>query len=120
MLIRDVAICQEIIANDGCRLRELLHPKKESLKIGYSLAHACVEAGMKTLPHRLKTSEVYYIVEGQGVMHIDGEKSPVRPGQAIYIPPGAVQWIENIGKNSLRFLCIVDPAWREEDEEILV
>jgi len=52
-------------------------------------------------------------------MHIDAESKTVRAGQAVYIPPGAVQFIENGGRSELRFLCIVDPAWRPEDEEIL-
>ncbi|MCX8043474.1 MAG: cupin domain-containing protein [Desulfobacterota bacterium] len=119
MLIRDVEHCKEIAAGDGCRLRELLHPEKTNLKIGYSLAHACVEPGRATLPHRLKTTEVYYILEGQGIMHINEEHSSVKAGAAVYIPPGAVQWIENTGDNALLFLCIVEPAWRLEDEEIL-
>ena len=52
-------------------------------------------------------------------MHIDGESAPVHPGQAIYIPPHALQHIENTGTSDLKFLCIVDPAWRAEDEEVL-
>lgn len=119
MFIRDIALCEEIIAGDGCRLRELLHPEKTVLKIGYSLAYASVEFGGATLPHRLKASEVYYILEGQGIMHINEETASVRAGQAVYIPPESVQWIENTGADSLRFLCIVDPAWRKEDEEIM-
>jgi mannose-6-phosphate isomerase-like protein (cupin superfamily) len=30
-----------------------------------------------------------------------------------------VQWLENTGKEEIEFLCIVDPAWRPEDEEVL-
>ena len=52
-------------------------------------------------------------------MHIDNELEKVYAGQAIYIPPNSVQYIENIGKSDLKFLCIVDPAWKKEDEEIL-
>ena len=52
-------------------------------------------------------------------MSIDGETARVRPGQAIYIPPHAVQFIRNTGSVDLVFLCIVDPAWRVEDEEVL-
>ena len=52
-------------------------------------------------------------------MHIDKETAKVRSGQAVYIPPGSVQFIENTGRSDLDFLCIVDPAWRPEDEEIL-
>jgi mannose-6-phosphate isomerase-like protein (cupin superfamily) len=52
-------------------------------------------------------------------MHIDGESSKVGPGVVIYIPPGAKQNIHNSGDTDLKFICMIDPAWREEDEEIL-
>jgi mannose-6-phosphate isomerase-like protein (cupin superfamily) len=119
VLIRDIHECEEITAGDATLLRELLHPHKADIKIHYSLAHAIVTQGQTTTPHRLKTSEVYYILEGQGVMHIDDERSPVTQGQAVYIPPGAAQSITNTGTCDLKFLCIVDPAWRKEDEVIL-
>jgi len=50
--------------------------------------------------------------------NIDQESFEVGPECAIYIPPNAVQYIENRGNSDLKFLCIVDPAWREEDEEV--
>jgi len=37
----------------------------------------------------------------------------------VYIPPLSTQYIRNTGSDDLKFLCIVDPAWREQDEEIL-
>lgn len=52
-------------------------------------------------------------------MHIDKETAEVREGQAIYIPPNSRQRIRNTGKTGLVFLCIVDPAWKKADEEIL-
>ncbi len=119
MLIRNLKDCAEFISGDGCVLRELLHPDKMDLKLGYSLAHAIVHPGDITLPHRLKTSEVYYIIEGEGLMHIDEETAVVHAGATISIPPMAVQFIENKGKTDLVFLAIVDPAWRMEDEEVL-
>ena len=110
---------EEFISGDNARLRELLHPDKAQLDIGYSLAHAVVEPGLSTARHTLSSSEVYYVIEGTGLMHIGEEESEVGPGQAVYIPPGAVQYITNTGGDDLVFLCIVDPAWRTEDEEIL-
>jgi mannose-6-phosphate isomerase-like protein (cupin superfamily) len=119
MLIKDLESCDEFVAGDNSVLRQLLHPDKFDITCRYSLAHATVKPGHTTTPHRLKTSEVYYILEGEGLMSIDGESEAVRPGQAIYIPPRATQYIENTGNSDLKFLCIVDPAWRAEDEEIL-
>jgi len=52
-------------------------------------------------------------------MFIDGEQQPVGPGHTIYIAPHARQCIKNTGSDDLVFLCIVDPAWKIEDEEVL-
>lgn len=119
MFIKDLKNCQEIIAGDNSILRELLNPLKEDIRANYSLAHAKVKSGEITLAHKLKSSEVYYILQGEGEMYIDDEKENVSFGQAIHIPPNAVQKIKNLGKDDLEFLCIVDPAWRTEDEEVV-
>jgi len=119
MFIKDLKDCEEFIAGDNTILRELLHPDKADLKLRYSLAYAVVKPGLTSQPHRLKSSEVYYILEGEGMMYIDNEKAKVRPGQAVYIPPHSKQYIKNIGNVDLKFLCIVDPAWRVEDEVVL-
>ncbi|MDO8620622.1 MAG: cupin domain-containing protein [bacterium] len=117
MLIKDLKDCEEFLAGDKTILREFLHPDKMSdAGFRYSLAHATVKAGESSTPHALKTSEVYYILEGEGEMHIGDEVANVYAGQAIVIPPDAKQYIKNIGAGDLKFLCIVDPAWRKEDE----
>lgn len=118
MFIRRLHDCTEFIAGDNCRLREILHPDKAGLQLRYSLAHAVVAPGQTTWLHSLRTSEVYYILSGKGIMHIDGESRPVIPGDTVYIPPKAKQQITNPGTSDLVFICIVDPAWRKEDEEV--
>jgi len=118
MFVKHLKNCDEFIAGDGSILREFLHPAKADLQIRYSLAQAKVMPGQVTKPHRLKTSEVYYILAGKGLMHIDEESFEVTPECAIYIPPESTQYIENAGNSDLKFLCIVDPAWRKEDEEV--
>ena len=119
MYIKDIKKCEEITAEDNTVLRELLNPLREDVKIRYSLAHAVVKPGEITYKHKLKNSEVYYILEGKGLMHIDDETEKVQTGQAVYIHPDSVQFIQNTGQSDLSFLCIVDPAWKAEDEEIL-
>ena len=119
MLVKRLKECREFVAGDGSILRELLHPEKAGLEVRYSLAHAKVKAGQSTKPHKLKSSEVYYITSGQGMMHIDQENFIVGAEYVIYIPPDVVQYIENTGNSDLKFLCIVDPAWQEEDEQVL-
>jgi mannose-6-phosphate isomerase-like protein (cupin superfamily) len=118
MLINKLQNCAEFIAGDGSILRELFHPDKQDLDLRYSLAHAIIPVGQTSIPHSLKTSEVYYILQGKGEMNINGETALVEPGDAIYIPPLAKQFIHNCGADLLIFICIVDPAWRKEDEAI--
>ncbi len=119
MFIRQLKDCPEFVAGDACHLRELLNARTDKRAYRYSLAHAVVKPGTRTKPHALKTSEVYYILEGSGRMYIGDESAEVMSGCVIDIPPDAVQSIENTGKKDLVFLCIVDPAWQAEDEKIL-
>ncbi|MDD5634292.1 MAG: cupin domain-containing protein [Candidatus Omnitrophica bacterium] len=120
MMIRKLNKCKKITAGDGSFLRELLHAGKGKFSFGYSLAHAIVKPGKSTKPHMLSLSEVYYILEGRGAMYIGGKKGIVKKDDAVYIPPKAKQYIRNTGKRDLKFLCIVDPAWRASCEKICV
>ncbi|MGF1522382.1 MAG: cupin domain-containing protein [Leptolyngbyaceae cyanobacterium] len=118
MLVRNLSACEMFIAGDNTQLRELLHPDKQAIELRYSLAHAVVPVGETSIDHSLTTSEVYYILSGQGEMYIDGETQSVRPGDAIYIPPNARQFIRNTGQEPIVFICIVDPAWQAQNETV--
>jgi len=118
MLIQKLLDCPEFIAGDSTILRELLHPDKQAINLRYSLAHAILPIGETSQPHSLTTSEVYYILSGRGEMHIDNEVREIESGDAVYIPPDAKQFLKNIGDEPIIFICIVDPAWRKEDETI--
>lgn len=121
MIIKDTKNCNYFRALDKTLICELLHPDREvqDLDMGFSIVHAILKPKKSSLPHKLKNSvEVYYILEGRGLMHIEGESVEVHPGQAMYIPPNSKQWIENIENSDLKFLCVVKPPWRQEDEEL--
>ncbi|HBU06697.1 MAG TPA: cupin domain-containing protein [Candidatus Magasanikbacteria bacterium] len=120
MLIKKFKDQQEIIAGDNCILREFLNVNHGD-KVGcrYSLAYAKVPVGSTTWKHAMKTTEVYFIIKGKGRMYINDEVEEVGIYDTVYIPPNAVQYIENIGEEELEFICIVDPAWRKEDEIVL-
>jgi mannose-6-phosphate isomerase-like protein (cupin superfamily) len=116
VLVRRSAACPEIIANDGCRLRELLHPAHDGSGLPYSLALAVVAPGRATHPHWLVQQEVYLVLRGRGRMHIGAEVDELGPGDCVVIPPQARQWIENCGTGELAFVALVSPPWRAEDD----
>jgi mannose-6-phosphate isomerase-like protein (cupin superfamily) len=120
MIIKSIKGCSYFQSLDQTKLCELMHPLKEGLNIPYSIAHAVLRPGTESLPHMLRnSSEVYFILEGGGMMFIDNESALVNTGQAIYIPPGSIQHIKNLGTDDLKFLCIVYPSWKKEDEVIV-
>ncbi|MGD9600548.1 MAG: cupin domain-containing protein [Gammaproteobacteria bacterium] len=119
MLIKSTLACAPFIANDGCRIREVLHPSHDPVDLPYSLAVAEVEPGAGTFRHRLRQDEVYYLLAGTGRMHVDLDARIVGAGDVVHIPGGAVQWIENVGAETLRFLALVSPAWTAADDERL-
>ena len=70
-----------------------------------------ISADTRTHYHK-RLTEIYYILEGEGQMELDGELHPVRPGDAILIKPGCRH--RAIGK--LRVLNIPVPAFDPADE----
>lgn len=104
---------------DGSEIRELLAHRNSCIR-NQSLAEARLPVGATTTPHHHpKTEEIYYILQGQGRMHIDAEATLVGPGDAIAIPPGTTHKIKNIGDETLVFLCCCAPGY-EHDDTVLV
>jgi len=118
MFIRQLDEVKTFESGDGAILKELFNPATEKLDLRYSFAHAEIAPGVITKWHTLNYSEVYYVLEGNALMYIDEETSQIHPGTCVYIPPKARQRIENIGSEPVKFLCIVDPAWRPECEVV--
>ncbi|MCB0571481.1 MAG: cupin domain-containing protein [Phaeodactylibacter sp.] len=117
MILKNYQTATAFTAGDETLIREVLHPRNEGLELNYSLAHATLEAGRASLPHVLgKRSETYVIQEGAGRAFIAGQAVDVRPGDVLYIPEGAEQYIANTGPGPLKFWCIVSPPWSKEDE----
>ena len=98
---------------DGSTIRSLLDLSNAPVK-SQSLAEATLPAGGETERHYHKVSEeLYYLLEGKGLMEIDGEEREVAPGDAILIPVGA--WHQIKATEALRFLCCCAPPYQHED-----
>jgi mannose-6-phosphate isomerase-like protein (cupin superfamily) len=69
------------------------------------------EIDARTHYHRALT-EIYIVLEGEGLLELDGEKIPIRPLTAVMIKPGCRH--RAIGR--LKFLNVVMPAFVPADE----
>jgi Mannose-6-phosphate isomerase len=104
---------------EGTKIKQYFHPQDTINEIKYSLAQFTLDIGKKTKLHKIKSSEIYYILEGKGKLKINEKIFSLEKDDSAYVPPNSNQFIENIGSTELRFLCIVEPAWKVEDEDIL-
>ena len=116
MFVKKTSECDAFMANDGCTIRELLHPKNDAVDLPYSLALATVDVGQKSYQHYLEQVEGYHILRGHGRLFIENEDNEVGVGDVIVIPAEALQWIENIGSEPLVFAAIVSPPWTEDGD----
>jgi len=119
MIIKNQKNSTKITGNEGAIICDLLNPQHVKNEIRYSLAYVTLQHEKSTLPHIMKTSEVYYILEGNGILHINDESDNVKVGDTIFVSSNSKQYIENVGSGDLKFLCIVDPAWKKDNETIL-
>jgi quercetin dioxygenase-like cupin family protein len=54
--------------------------------------------------------EVIYVLEGEGVLEIDGEQAPLRAGSCVHLPARLVHCLANTGDSELRLLGVFRPA----------
>jgi quercetin dioxygenase-like cupin family protein len=50
---------------------------------------------------------INYMLEGRGVLEMDGREHPVEQGAYAYIPGGCEHQFRNAGQGKFRFICIV-------------
>ncbi len=64
-----------------------------------------VAAGGAVFPHAHPTHEFYFVMNGRGVMTIDGEDRDVTAGDLVYIPPDKVHSLRPTGGGAIHCFC---------------
>jgi quercetin dioxygenase-like cupin family protein len=54
--------------------------------------------------------EVIYVIEGDGLMHVEGETQPLASGSCIQLPARTVHCLENTGDSVMRIVAVFRPA----------
>ncbi len=58
--------------------------------------------------------QIYYVLEGEGILTLDEERHLMRAHDYVYVPPGIRHSFTNTGVAGLVFLVITTPANDEE------
>jgi len=112
-LKREDLVHGAIISPDGCKIVELERNEQ------YSLAYGELGVGEKSKEHKMEMQELYYFIQGKGKITINKREKEIKEGDVIKIPKNAIQKLENIGKETLKFLMIVNPPYDPEKEQVL-
>lgn len=94
----------------ACGWRDRLISHEDAVLNPAAWAHAVDIDGAKPHFHK-RSTELYYVLDGEGSVHLDGEELPVYKGSIVHIPPGVVHGA--IGK--MRVLVIGIPDIADDD-----
>jgi mannose-6-phosphate isomerase-like protein (cupin superfamily) len=114
VFVRALDEAEPFTTADGSTIRELLGLPTAPVR-NQSLAEATLAPEQATQRHyHADTEEIYYVVEGDGEMEVDGERRRIGVGDAVLIPSGAWHQLR-ANDEGCRFLCCCAPAYRHED-----
>lgn len=94
----------------GAPVERLVHPSTVgSREIGVSIV--LMAPGDRIKRHRHDYEEAYYVIEGNGLMYLEGVgEFELVPGRTVYIPAGSIHGQTNTSEDrELRILCSLSP-----------
>ncbi len=107
--VQSIDRAEPFTTKDGSTIRELHHTAAQSL------AEARLPARGETQRHyHARSEEIYFFLEGSGLLEVDGERRDVGTGDAALIPAGAWHAL-HAGDAGARFLCCCSPPYSDDD-----
>lgn len=98
----------------GALSKMLVGPEKGgSARVDFRISRYAPNAYVEEHSHRVQ-EQIYYVIEGEGVLTVDGEEHLMRPHDYVYLPPGVRHAITNTGTGGLVFFVVTTPASDEE------
>jgi mannose-6-phosphate isomerase-like protein (cupin superfamily) len=69
--------------------------------------------------HSHEPEQMYFILEGSGLMTVGDEAQPVGAGDCIFFPSFSRHGLENTGGTVLRYLSAASPSFKKEESRKL-
>jgi len=92
-----------------CGWRHMLISRQDHGKVA-AWVHVVDIDGAKLHYHEVAT-EIYYVLEGEGTIHLDGVEHDIRQGSVVHIPPGVVHG----ARGRMRVLVAGIPDMSDQD-----
>ena len=103
------------VGDDGAIVCELASPRNTCLT-RHSLAEIRHPPGTASQEHyHTEAEEVYFVIEGQGGLRVDGETHSIGPGDVVVITPGERHKVWQEGEGDLVLLVSCVPAYTVDE-----
>jgi quercetin dioxygenase-like cupin family protein len=88
---------------------------KEDTGGTYSFIEAKVFPGGGPIPHiQTREHEGFYVVEGQIIFNVDGQRIEAKPGTFVNIPPNVLHSFKNETNENAKMIIVLSPAGLEQ------
>ncbi len=91
-----------------CGIRQSIITNADSQELSLSYLHI---TDFSRKHYHNRTTEVYYVLEGNGEMELDDETVGISPGTCVLIEPGC----RHTARGDLKVLILGVPPFREDD-----
>ena len=78
-------------------------------RLDFRISHYQPMAYVEEHVHSIQ-EQVYYVLEGEGMLTLDGEEHLMRPHDYVWVPPGVVHGFTACGTSPLVFFVLTAPA----------
>ena len=104
----DVHETPNIHHGEGVILRRSMFHEQSKLPIRMEVweLEPGVSEGDHTHAGNGELEEIYYFLEGKGVMSVEGEDVPIAAGDSVMVPPGVDHGFRNTGDSLLKLVLI--------------
>jgi len=94
----------------GALSKALVGPENSgSSRIDFRISRYAPSAYVQEHVHKVQ-EQIYYVLEGEGMLTLNDDKHLMRPHDYVYVPPGVRHSFTNTGTAGLVFLVVTTPA----------
>jgi quercetin dioxygenase-like cupin family protein len=98
----------------GALSKALVGPENSgSSRIDFRISRYAPAAYVGEHVHKVQ-EQIYYVLEGEGILTLGDDKHLMRTHDYVYVPPGVKHSFTNTGTTGLVFIVVTTPA---DDEE---
>ncbi len=87
---------------------KLLSGEKENGRLSAHLT--IIKQGGEIMPHTHEVLEVIYIIKGEGLVLVNGEKQKAEPGTIVLAQAGSEHGFLNTGDTDIEMYCVFSPG----------